>query len=90
MRTDDYSIIGAAVGGLLSPAIFLHRAPMVFLVSGGAGIGLGAGVWVHLFQSLTKGEDIKPEAMVSPRVRESESPRQELRSERERSGAEWG
>lgn len=73
MRTDDYSIIGAAVGGLLSPAIFLHRAPMVLLVSGGAGIGLGAGVWVHLFQSLTKGEDIKPEAMVSPRVRESET-----------------
>jgi len=65
IRTDDYSIIGAAVGALAGPAIFLRRAPTVTLVLGGAAIGLGAGVWTHIVQSFTKGEDIKPEQMVS-------------------------
>lgn len=60
-------MIGAAVGGILSPAIFLRRAPTVTLVLGGAAIGLGAGVWAHLIQGLSKGEDVKPDAMVSER-----------------------
>lgn len=65
VRTDDYSIIGAALGMLLTPAIFLKRAPLIQLVAGGAALGLGGGVWVHLFKSLAKGEEIKPEGMVS-------------------------
>lgn len=65
VRADDYSIIGAALGMLLSPAIFLKRANIVTLVAGGAAIGLGGGVWAHLAKSLTKGEEVKPEAMVS-------------------------
>lgn len=67
MRADDYSIIGAALGMLLSPAIFLKRANIVTLVAGGAAIGLGGGIWAHLAKSFTKGEDVKPEAMVSVR-----------------------
>lgn len=62
--TDDYSFIGAAVGALLSPAIFLRRAPMPTLVLGGAAIGIGAGVWTHIVQTLMKGEDVSPDAMV--------------------------
>lgn len=65
VRADDYSFIGAFMGILLGPAIFLKRANILQLAAGGASLGLGAGVWVHLAKSLTEGNEIKPEAMVS-------------------------
>jgi hypothetical protein len=34
-------------------------------VLGGAAIGLGAGVWTHIVQSFTKGQDLNPEQMAS-------------------------
>lgn len=43
IQRDDWSIIGAFVGGVASPAIFLRRAPLPLLVLGGASIGLGVG-----------------------------------------------
>lgn len=46
----------------------MRRAPTVTLVLGGAAIGLGAGVWTHIAQSFSKGEDVKPEQMVSVRA----------------------
>ncbi|ORY34701.1 hypothetical protein BCR39DRAFT_556213 [Naematelia encephala] len=64
VRTDDYSIIGASLGIILAPALFLRRAPLVVLVLGGASIGLGAGVWAHLAQEMTEGQDVRPEGMV--------------------------
>lgn len=62
---DDYSLIGAALGALLFPAAFLRRAPLPALVVGGASIGLGGGVWAHLVQSLSAGDKVKPEVIVS-------------------------
>ncbi|KAK4686617.1 hypothetical protein P7C73_g3511, partial [Tremellales sp. Uapishka_1] len=64
VRTDDYSLIGAALSGLLVPAVLLKRAPLPYLVLGGASIGLGLGVWTHLVKSYGEGEDVRPEGMV--------------------------
>ncbi|KAL1412098.1 hypothetical protein Q8F55_003095 [Vanrija albida] len=64
VRTDDYSVIGSVLGAIVTPTIFLNRAPLPMLVLGGASLGLGAGVWTHIIQSLTKGEDVSPDAMV--------------------------
>ena len=64
VRTDDYSVIGAVLGALITPAIFLKRAPLPMLVVGGASLGLGAGVWAHLGKSLSEGKQVKPEGMV--------------------------
>lgn len=58
-------MIGAFLGGLVFPAIFLKRAPLPALVVGGASIGIGGGVWAHLIQSLSAGEKVKPEVLVS-------------------------
>ncbi len=65
VRADDYSFIGAFMGILLFPAVFLKRAHVLQLAAGGASLGLGAGVWVHLAKSFTEGREIKPEGMVS-------------------------
>jgi len=64
VRTDDYSLIGAAIAAILVPAMFLRRAPLPDLVLGGAAIGLGAGVWTHTVQAMQEGEDVRPEGMV--------------------------
>lgn len=64
IRTDDYSLIGAALTGIAVPALLLRRAPLPSLVLGGASIGLGVGVWTHLVQALGGGEDVRPEGMV--------------------------
>ncbi|TXT07405.1 hypothetical protein VHUM_03125 [Vanrija humicola] len=65
VRTDDYSIIGSVLGAIITPTIFLNRAPIASLVIGGASLGLGAGVWTHIIQSFTTGEEVAPAAMVS-------------------------
>ncbi|BEI81707.1 hypothetical protein CcaverHIS002_0208670 [Cutaneotrichosporon cavernicola] len=65
VRADDYSAIGAFMGMLVVPAIFLKRASIFSLAAGGASLGLGAGVWVHIFKSLTEGSELKPEGMAS-------------------------
>jgi hypothetical protein len=70
VRTDDFSMIGATMGALLTSAIFLKRAPLPYLLLGGASIGLGAGVWVHLAQAYKEGNDVRPEGMVSHVVTE--------------------
>ena len=58
-------MIGATLGALLVPTVFLRRAPFISLVVGGGSIGLGAGVWVHLAKMLQEGRSTKPEGMVS-------------------------
>ena len=65
IRTDDYSVIGAALGALLVPAVFLRSGRLPSLILGGACVGLGAGVWVHLGRMFTEGGDVRPEGMVS-------------------------
>nr|XP_031858429.1 uncharacterized protein CI109_006192 [Kwoniella shandongensis]KAA5525501.1 hypothetical protein CI109_006192 [Kwoniella shandongensis] len=55
IRRNDYTLISAALSGLVIPAIFLKRAPLPSLVLGGASIGLGAGVWYHWIQMFTAG-----------------------------------
>ncbi|CAK9784545.1 hypothetical protein CC85DRAFT_283034 [Cutaneotrichosporon oleaginosum] len=65
VRADDYSFIGAFMGILLFPAIFLKRANIVQLAAGGASLGLGAGVWVHVAKGFSEGREIKPEGMAS-------------------------
>lgn len=44
MRRDDYQLIGAVVGGLTLPAIFLRRVGLVNGLLGGAGLGSAVGV----------------------------------------------
>lgn len=61
---DDYSLIGAALGAVITPALLLRRAPFPALVLGGAGIGLGAGAATHIVQMLGGGEKVRPEGMV--------------------------
>ena len=65
LRCDDYSFIGAALGAVITPAIFLRRASILSLITGGASLGLGAGTATHIVRQLTEGEDVRPEGMVS-------------------------
>ncbi|ORX37680.1 hypothetical protein BD324DRAFT_622852 [Kockovaella imperatae] len=64
IRTDDYSIIGSALGALIVPTLLLKRSRLPTLALGGAAIGLGAGVWVHLVRMWAQGADVRPEGMV--------------------------
>ncbi|EIW71364.1 hypothetical protein TREMEDRAFT_28036 [Tremella mesenterica DSM 1558] len=64
LRCDDYSIIGASLGAIVTPAILLRRAPLPTLVFGGASLGLGMGTLTHIIKSFTEGEDVRPEGMV--------------------------
>ena len=65
IRADDYSFIGAALAGVIIPALLLKRAPFPTLVAGGACTGLGLGAAFHMVQSASEGEDIKPTGIVS-------------------------
>jgi hypothetical protein len=40
IRADDYSFIGAALAGVIVPALLLRRAPFPTLVAGGACTGI--------------------------------------------------
>ncbi|KAK8849722.1 hypothetical protein IAR55_005057 [Kwoniella newhampshirensis] len=68
VRRNDYSLISAALSGLIVPAIFLRRAPLPSLVLGGASIGLGAGVWTHLAQTITGGNNVGRKDVVGCRL----------------------
>lgn len=37
VRVDDYSKVGAVIGALLTTAVFLKRARLIYNVAGGAG-----------------------------------------------------
>ncbi|EKD05078.1 hypothetical protein A1Q2_00622 [Trichosporon asahii var. asahii CBS 8904] len=54
IEKDDWSIIGAFVGGVATPAIFLRRAPLPLLVLGGASIGLGVGAASHVIRDYSE------------------------------------
>ncbi|TYJ57327.1 hypothetical protein B9479_001866 [Cryptococcus floricola] len=56
VRRNDYATIGAALSALLTPAIFLKRAPLPALVLGGASVGLGLGAAGYYIEGATKGE----------------------------------
>lgn len=58
-------MIGATLGAILIPAIFLKRAPFLSLVAGGGSLGLGAGTATHIFKTMSEGQKVKPEGMVS-------------------------
>jgi len=63
IRTDDYSTIGGVLGAVATPAILWNRARLVHAILGGAGVGSSIGILIHLQQSLTDGETVKPEGM---------------------------
>ena len=65
IRADDYSFIGAALAGVIVPALLLRRAPFPTLVGGGACTGLGLGAAYHMVKSASEGEEIKPTGIVS-------------------------
>ncbi|KAH8829651.1 hypothetical protein DL96DRAFT_1599008 [Flagelloscypha sp. PMI_526] len=47
IRLEDYSTIGSVLSGVLVPAIFWKRAPIHYLILGGATIGTGLGMTTH-------------------------------------------
>lgn len=69
IRADDYSFIGAALAGVIVPALLLRRAPFPTLVAGGACTGLGLGSAFYMVKASSEGEDIKPTGIVSSVVR---------------------
>jgi len=65
VRTDDYSTIGAVVGGVTSAAILYGRVPLLLsAVPGGAALGIAGGVLTHLAKSLVSKEEISVGMMV--------------------------
>ncbi|KAI9638854.1 uncharacterized protein MKK02DRAFT_41880 [Dioszegia hungarica] len=64
VHVDDYSFIGSALSAVVIPAIFLKRAPLPSLVTGGASVGLGVGSWTHIAGMFSQGKDVRPEGMV--------------------------
>ena len=64
VQVDDYALIGAALGAVITPALLLRRAPFAALVLGGASIGMGAGTATHIAKMVGGGEKVKPEGMV--------------------------
>jgi len=64
IRTDDHSTIGSVLFAVLTPALFWKRARVVHLILGGAGIGSGVGVVMHLARSVSEGQEVKPEGIV--------------------------
>ncbi|WVQ75573.1 hypothetical protein IAR50_005200 [Cryptococcus sp. DSM 104548] len=56
VRRNDYATIGAVLSGLLTPAIFLKRAPLPALVLGGASVGLGLGAAGYYAEGAMNGE----------------------------------
>ncbi|KAF8522100.1 hypothetical protein BU17DRAFT_44979 [Hysterangium stoloniferum] len=64
IRTDDHSTIGSILFAVLTPALLWNRASAMNLILGGAGIGSGVGVLVHVARSFSEGEDLKPEGMI--------------------------
>jgi len=63
IRTDDHSTIGSIIFAVLTPALLWNRASLINLILGGAGIGSGVGVLVHVGRSVSEGRDLKPEGM---------------------------
>ena len=58
VRLDDYATIGAFLGAVLTPAIFLKRARLIHSALGGVGLGVAGGSITHYwktFQSLDSG-----------------------------------
>ncbi|KAM0756398.1 hypothetical protein T439DRAFT_321103 [Meredithblackwellia eburnea MCA 4105] len=54
-RVDDYSVIGGVLGAVVTPTLFLRRAPIPLLVAGGAGFGIAGGVITHLAKNFKDG-----------------------------------
>ena len=54
VRSDDHSMIGAVLFGVLTPALFWRRARAVHLILGGAGVGSSLGLGTYAYQELTK------------------------------------
>ncbi|CAE6414808.1 unnamed protein product [Rhizoctonia solani] len=66
LRLNDHSTIGALLGAMLAPALFLKRARAFDLILGGAGIGSSAGVMVHWWRSMTEPNPEVPAPATKP------------------------
>ncbi|KAL8277968.1 hypothetical protein RQP46_009600 [Phenoliferia psychrophenolica] len=54
-RVDDYSVIGAVLGAIVTATIFLKRAPIPYLIAGGAAFGVAGGVITHVVKNYKDG-----------------------------------
>ncbi|KZV94042.1 hypothetical protein EXIGLDRAFT_737493 [Exidia glandulosa HHB12029] len=67
VRRDDFSMVGAALGAVLAPALFWNYARAWNMVLGGAGLGCATGVLVHLGKGTTgKATDTTERAPTQP------------------------
>ncbi|CUA74160.1 hypothetical protein RSOLAG22IIIB_05451 [Rhizoctonia solani] len=66
LRLNDHATIGALLGAMLTPAIFLKRARAFDLILGGAGVGSSAGVMVHWWRSMTESDPNVPPPATKP------------------------
>ncbi|KAL7409935.1 hypothetical protein BDY24DRAFT_427901 [Mrakia frigida] len=63
-RLEDYTIIGAAVGALVVPAIFLKRARLPYAILGGASVGAADGVLTHVYMRWSEGKGVSLKGVV--------------------------
>ncbi|KAF8475425.1 hypothetical protein JB92DRAFT_2770418 [Gautieria morchelliformis] len=64
IRTDDHSTIGSILFAVLTPALMWRRAHIINLTLGGAGIGSGVGVLVHIARSVLEDNEVNPKGML--------------------------
>ncbi|GAA6006970.1 hypothetical protein JCM10207_009155 [Rhodosporidiobolus poonsookiae] len=68
-QADDYAVIGGVLGSLVGTTLFLRRAPLVWVIGGGASLGVAGGVLTHVAKGYAEGEDTVSPVMVKEEVK---------------------
>ncbi|GAA5873032.1 hypothetical protein JCM8547_000011 [Rhodosporidiobolus lusitaniae] len=68
-RADDYTVIGGVLGSLVLTTLLLRRAPLPWVLGGGASLGSTGGVLTHVVKGYSEGRDTTSLGMVKEEVK---------------------